>query len=259
MSEPSVKECRERLRTAVGDELTALIQSLHRDTRQGVRDAVLAARRRIDKERSEIERLEGLSCLEDQLRAQGATHIAGVDEVGRGALAGPLTAAAVILPAGARVQGLDDSKRLTHAKRLVVSERIRSVAVAYAVAHLPAHIIDAVGMTEALRLVMERALASLHPGADHVVSDGLRIGLSVTETPVVGGDAKVAAVAAASVLAKVTRDAMMTAYDTAYPGWDFAITKGYGTAQHLDAIAISGLTPIHRRSFGPCRQESTLF
>jgi ribonuclease HII len=114
-------------------------------------------------------------------------------------------------------------------------------------------------MTVAVRTAMIRALALLEPAPDHVITDGLRVGLPMAETPVVKGDAKVAAVAAASVLAKVVRDGLMAGYEESYPGWDFSVNKGYGTARHLEAISQLGLSPVHRRSFAPCCEGYTLF
>lgn len=259
MSQCSVEECRKRLARASGVELASLIDAYGSDARQTVKAAVKMATRRLQRERVEHARLRCLLDLENTLRQQGLAHIAGVDEVGRGALAGPVTAAAVILPPGVLIEGLDDSKRLSPARRVQVGEQVKRTAIALAIAHVPAHVIDGVGMTVAVRTVMVRALTRLNPVPDHVITDGLRVGLPMPETPVVKGDAKVAAVAAASVIAKVARDTLMVQYEEPYPGWGFAGHKGYGSASHLEAIHRLGLSPIHRRSFSPCDENATLF
>jgi ribonuclease HII len=251
----SVAACKAELARATGEELRALVTFYGSDARSGVRDAVSAAVRRIERERAEAQRLERMHELENELRANGFAVVAGVDEVGRGALAGPVSAAAVVLPAGARITGLDDSKRLTPERRAVVAERIRSEAVCVGVAHVPAHIVDALGMTAAVRCAMERALALLRPPADHAITDGLRVGLPMPETPVVKGDASIAAVAAASVVAKVERDTLMASIASHYPEWEFHANKGYGTPEHLHAIAVHGICPLHRRSFAPCNED----
>jgi ribonuclease HII len=255
----SIAACRAELSRATGEDLRALIAFYDGDSRSGVRDAVAVAVRRLERERAEAERLERMHELEDSLRASGFAFVAGIDEVGRGALAGPVSAAAVVLPAGVRIAGLDDSKRLTPDRRAVVARRIRSEAVCVGVAHVPAHIADALGMTAAVRCAMERALALLRPPADHAITDGLRVGLPIPETPVVKGDASIAAVAAASVVAKVERDTLMGSLASHYPAWEFHVNKGYGTPEHLHAIAMHGICPLHRRSFAPCSEDPTLF
>ncbi|MBE0416743.1 MAG: ribonuclease HII [Coriobacteriia bacterium] len=259
MPTPSVAECRAALAHADCAELPDRIAAHADDARVGVRDAVEAARRRLDRHKAEVARLDRLHELEDRLRADGRMFVAGIDEVGRGALAGPVTAAAVVLPPGARLIGLHDSKRLAPHRRAQLAGEIRMIAVTYAVAHVPAHVADALGMTRATYRAMEIALSRLVPAADHAVTDGLRVGLPVPETPVVKGDSTVAAVAAASILAKVERDRLMTDLSAHYPAWAFDVNKGYGTAEHLQAIAEHGVCPLHRRSFAPCRGTSTLF
>lgn len=255
----SVSECRELLHGASADDLPALIATFSADERAGVRTACEAARRRLARIHAEDERLRSLGALERTLRERGYRIVAGIDEVGRGALAGPLSVAAVVLPPDARIDGLDDSKRLSPERRETVAASVREQAVCWQVAHVTAAEIDALGMTRALRTAMTRALEILDPAADHVVVDGLAIGLGLPETAVVGGDRKVAAIAAASVLAKVTRDSLMREFDVTYPGYGFAANKGYGTEDHVSAIARLGLTAIHRRSFAPCGDTPRLF
>ncbi|HET6497655.1 MAG TPA: ribonuclease HII [Coriobacteriia bacterium] len=257
MRDLTVAECRDRLARSHGVYLRTLIVACEHDPRSSVREAARHARRRLDREVAESRRLARLNELEDSLRRDGVMLIAGFDEVGRGALAGPVTAAAVMLPAATRIGGLTDSKRLSPSQRLRIESVIRSTAIATSVAHVPAHIIDALGVTAAIRYAMESALSSLDPPPHHVITDGARVGLPAPETPVVRGDGTVAAVAAASVVAKVARDALMVKLAEAYPHWSFEINKGYGTDRHLSAIRSFGLSPIHRRSFAPCAMDAT--
>ncbi len=245
----SVAEVRALLAEASGRRLSALLRAFEDDERAGVRSACEAARARRDAARRERERTARLYAVECELRASGCVHVAGVDEVGRGALAGPVTAAAVVLPDSPRIEGLDDSKALTPARREELAVRIREVAVACAVAHVGPDEIDSLGMTAALKKAITLALSTLAVSADHVVIDGLPLRVVERETAIVKGDSKVAAIAAASIVAKVTRDALMVALAAEHPAYDFAVNKGYGTAEHLAAIEAHGLTAVHRRSF----------
>ncbi|MBE0476857.1 MAG: ribonuclease HII [Coriobacteriia bacterium] len=255
----SLQQCRELLETADTAALPALLRSLAGDRRAGVREAVAVARNRLRAREAEAARLEGLAALEEELRRGGYAVVAGIDEVGRGALAGPLTAGAVVLPAGLRIEGLDDSKRLTPECREHIAAAVRERCHACAVAHVDPGEIDAKGMSWAVREAMRRALDSIGCPVDHVVVDGLGVGLGIPETAVVGGDAKVAAIAAASVVAKVTRDALMVAHAADHREYLFEENKGYGTPEHLAAIAVHGLCPLHRRSFHPCEGTPPLF
>lgn len=255
----SVEQVRALLAAERGARLRRLCEQFASDERAGVAAAVRSALAREAARDAERERLERLYGLEVELRAAGRMTIAGVDEVGRGALAGPLTAGACVLPDVPRIEGLDDSKRLTPQRREEVAIRIREVAVCWSVAHVPADEVDSLGVTAALRRAMGRALAGLQIAPDHVVVDGRPIGIARGETAVVKGDSKVAAIAAASVLAKVERDALMVSLDAEHPAYGFAINKGYGTPEHLDAIARHGVCALHRRSFVPGGGTDTLF
>ena len=182
----------------------------------------------------------------------GVVLVAGVDEVGMGPLAGPVVAAAVVLPARVALPGLDDSKRLSPAARERLAEAIRAQALACAVAEADAAEIDAEDVLRASRVAMRRALAALGVVPDHVLVDGRPVpGLGFPHTGVVGGDALDASIAAASILAKVWRDARMRELDRAHPGWGFAVHKGHPTPAHLAALRRLGPSPIHRRSFAP--------
>lgn len=182
-------------------------------------------------------------------------RLAGVDEAGRGPLAGPVVAAAVILDPARPVTGIADSKALSARRREEIAVRIRENAVAWAIGRAEPDEIDTVNILEATLLAMRRAVLALEPAPTRVAVDGDRAPMVPfpVET-VIGGDRSVAEIAAASILAKTTRDAEMCALDLAYPEWGFAVHKGYPTPAHLAALAVHGPSPVHRRSFGPVRR-----
>jgi ribonuclease HII len=197
---------------------------------------------------------------ERQLVEQGLLRIVGVDEVGRGSLAGPVAAAAVILPREwvlrgipAELEGLNDSKQLTASARERFHDAILACPeIVWAVEMIDADVIDQINILQATHRAMNQALASLSPAPDHVLVDGLRVSsITLPQTALVRGDSLSYSIAAASVLAKVTRDRLMTAHDVCYPGYAFARNKGYGTAAHLAALQTLGPSPIHRRTFMP--------
>lgn len=201
--------------------------------------------------------------FEQELLRQGVRRIAGVDEAGRGPLAGPVVAAAAQLPCDWFEAGLPpdlvslhDSKQLTARQRDFFYERLTaSDEVRFGVGIVNASGIDTLNILQATHQAMHLAVASLPVAPEHLLVDGLHVALfHVPQTAIVGGDARSYSIAAASVIAKVTRDRMMEAYDARYPGYGFAAHKGYGTAQHLAALRRLGPCPIHRRSFAPVRQ-----
>ncbi len=178
--------------------------------------------------------------------------LAGVDEVGRGPLAGPVVTAAVILNPAVSIAGLADSKKLTEKRREALFEEIQEHALAYCVGRCEHDEIDQLNIFQATMLAMERAVAGLHIAPEYVLVDGNRCPRwRWPSEPVIKGDARVAAISAASILAKVTRDREMVALDSVYPGYGLAGHKGYPTPVHLEALARLGATPIHRRSFRP--------
>lgn len=188
---------------------------------------------------------------EKEAAAAGYLHICGVDEAGRGPLAGPVCAAAVILPAGCVIEGLNDSKKLTEKKREALYDPIREAAVACGIAFASVEEIETFNILQATFLAMERAVAQLEPAADFALIDGNRLpaGLPIPAQTLVKGDALSASVAAASILAKVTRDRYMLEQAAAYPQYGFEKHKGYGTKAHVEAIKAFGPCPIHRPSF----------
>jgi ribonuclease HII len=200
--------------------------------------------------RRESRRLERLLERERALWAEGFHSVAGVDEAGMGPLAGPIVAAAVIFRPGEGLRGVHDSKQVTPRRREELQEEIRARALAHAVAIVHTAEIDRLNVYHAGLVAMRRAVEALATPPDYVLVDARRIGgLAVLQEAIVRGDATCHAIAAASILAKTTRDALMERYDSEYPGYDFALHKGYATAPHRDAIRRLGPSPIHRRSF----------
>ncbi len=188
--------------------------------------------------------------LLDTLHDEGYSLVCGVDEAGRGPLCGPVVAAAVILPDGWIPEGLNDSKKLTERKREKLFDEIIAGALAYGIAEASVNEIDEYNILEATLLAMRRAIAQLSPAPDFALIDGnIDRDFPLPARAVIGGDASVPAIAAASILAKVTRDRLCAELDAAYPGYGIAKHKGYGTKAHMDALRTLGPSPIHRRQF----------
>ncbi len=211
--------------------------------------------RLLEKERKAAEKLEkerirteGLMVYERQYAELG--FLCGIDEVGRGPLAGPVCAAAVILPKDHPVLYLNDSKKLSEKKREELFEVLQKEAVSIGVAFESPEVIDRINILQATYSAMRKAVAQLDPQPDGTLNDAVTIpGLAVRQVPIIKGDAKSVSIAAASIIAKVTRDRLMEEYDAVYPQYHFAKNKGYGTAEHIAALREYGPCPIHRRSF----------
>ena len=189
--------------------------------------------------------------------AAGAKLVAGVDEVGRGCLFGPVVAAAVILDPKYRIRGLRDSKLLDRATREKLAPRIRENCIAWAVAVVDVATIDAINIYWASKKAMEEAVAQLVPGPDHLLIDAMGINIECEQTAILHGDAVSASIAAASIIAKVHRDAMIRELDATYPGYGLASNVGYRSPVHLKALRDKGPTPLHRMSFAPVWMAST--
>jgi ribonuclease HII len=191
---------------------------------------------------------------ERELRLAGFQRIAGIDEVGRGSLAGPVVAAAVILPEHHRIKGIRDSKVLTRRRREALYELILDRAEAVGLGVMEVEVIDRVNILQATKLAMGEAVARLSPSPDHLVIDALSLPyVDLPQRPIIDGDAISASIAAASIVAKVTRDRICAEYDARYPAYGFAVNKGYGTRRHYDALMAEGPCAWHRRSFAPVR------
>jgi len=226
---------------------------LEQDERAGVRRLAVRERVRFRTRQADRRRIRGMRDLEERFRAEGAQRLAGVDEVGRGCLAGPVVAAAVILPEEpGGLEALDDSKVLDADTRQVLRERIFQVALGWSVAAVDAGEIDRINILEASMQAMRLAVNGLHPPPDRVLVDGNRAPVSgIAETTLIGGDARSLSIAAASVVAKQHRDELMIGYDATFPGYEFAANKGYASPVHRHALDQLGPSALHRRSFAP--------
>lgn len=245
---------RRRVQEARSDaELVRLALALDADPRSGARALARAARRQL----AERQRLERLFARQRRLVRDGARIVAGVDEVGVGPLAGPVVACAVVLPDRVDLPGLNDSKQLSAAARERLAVAIRAQALAVSVAAVPPGEVDRLNVYHAALEAMRRAVLGLEPAPDHLLVDARRVpGVATRQTPVVHGDAEEGCIAAASIVAKVDRDATMCELDARFPGYGFARHKGYGTAEHLAALRRLGPSPVHRLSFAPVAQQA---
>ena len=243
----SAKDILARLSDAPETEVYELIARYSEDPRKQVIKALESAKKRIEKEHAEKTRVEEMYRFQKELSGGGL--VVGVDEVGRGSVAGPLTVCAVCLPEDPIIYGLNDSKKLTATKREILAAQIQEVATAIGIAHIAPHRIDEVGMAQCLRDAMLQAVKNTGIEPDCVLIDGNPMHIHPKEKTLVKGDARIASIAAASIVAKVTRDALMVAYDEEYPGYHLAECKGYASAEHIEAIGEMGLSPIHRASF----------
>lgn len=248
----TIKEIKEQLANIqrLDDPLLA---ELEQDSRSGVIQAIAKQKREIQKRIDEEVRLEGMLAYEKECYARGMELIAGVDEVGRGPLAGPVVAAAVILPKGCKISGLNDSKKIPKSKHKEIYEAVLQNAIAIGIGVKDNHVIDQVNIYEATKLAMMEAIGQLDPQPQHLLIDAMKLDLPISQTSIIKGDANSLSIAAASIVAKVTRDQMMEEFDKEYPGYDFAQNAGYGTAKHLAGLEQLGVTPIHRLSFEPVK------
>lgn len=248
--EMTIKEVKEFLLTCenLSEEAQALFAA---DMRSGVQAAFKQWHRRMEKTRQLYQRWLDMSKHEQELWKKGYAYIAGVDEVGRGPLAGPVVTAAVILPQDFYLPGLNDSKKVPAARREEMYEQIMKQAVAVSIALSDAALIDEINIFQATLRAMQIAVQNLSVAPDITLNDAVTIPkVSVEQRPIIGGDGKSISIAAASIIAKVERDRMMKEYDVQYPGYGFASNMGYGTAEHLAALRALGPCQIHRRSFG---------
>lgn len=212
------------------------------------------------KDKKLLQELDLLLCscdsyrYERKLRLQGIRYIAGVDEVGRGPLVGPVVAACVILPDDFSLDGLTDSKKLTEKKRDYFYEEIKRQALAVGVGIISEEVIDRVNIYEATKMAMKEAIAQLSIRPEHILIDAMPLDIDIPTTSIIKGDLKSITISAASVIAKVTRDRMLYELDEVYPMYDFKSNKGYPTKKHLEAIEQYGILKEHRRSYGPVKE-----
>lgn len=242
----SIKEVLAKAETK--EDFIQFIEDNKNDERSGVIALISRAKKAVEAIDKEIARTESLKKYEYEYEKFG--YVCGIDEVGRGPFAGPVVACAVILPANSQILYLNDSKKLSEKKREELYDIIMKEAVAVGIGMRDAGRIDEINILQATYEAMRDAIANLKVKPDVLLNDAVTIpGVDIKQVPIIKGDAKSVSIAAASIVAKVTRDRMMVEYDAEYPGFDFASNKGYGTQKHIDALKEQGPTPIHRRSF----------
>lgn len=238
----------------VEDVKDPFFMEIQKDSRKGVQQ--LVKRWLLKKESQEQARLKLLEMSEYErlYKSQGFTLIAGIDEVGRGPLAGPVVAAAVILPDDFQILGIDDSKKLTETKREELYELIRSTAVSIGIGIIEAQEIDTINIYEATKKAMYVALNELHISPDFLLVDAMKLTTPIPSEAIIKGDSKSISIAAGSIIAKVTRDRMMKELAQSFPEYRFEQNMGYGTKEHIEALQLYGATPYHRRSFAPIKE-----
>jgi len=246
----AISAIKEKLDSSTIEQLDTFIQRYVSDERKGVVKLVETAQKRKQAYFDEIERLKSIYKYEEKLYNSGCTYVAGVDEVGRGPLAGPVAAAVVILKENDLIEGINDSKKLSAKRREELYHIITERAVDWAVAMVSPEEIDEINILQATYKAMRMAISKLKVKPDHILADAVTIpGIDVKQTAIIKGDAKSISIGAASIVAKVTRDRMMEKYDEIYPGFGFAENKGYGSAEHIKGIKEQGICPIHRKTF----------
>ena len=248
----TIKEIKEEL-AKITDLESPFFKEFEKDSRSGVQKEIENRKKAIQAEMDENLRLEAMLRYEKELYVQGINLIAGVDEVGRGPLAGPVVVAAVILPQNCKIKGLNDSKKIPKKKHKEIFQAVKDSALAIGIGIMDNKVIDQVNIYEATKVAMREAISQLEPQPEHLLIDAMRLDLPITQTSIIKGDANSLSIAAASIVAKVTRDKIMANYDEEFPGYDFAQNAGYGTAKHLEGIEKHGVTPIHRTSFEPIK------
>ncbi len=248
MEQKTIGEIRELFAGTKTEQLPDIIEVYQQDERSGVQKLVEQAKKRIHKLEAEKERIWNLQKFEREY--SDYHYICGIDEVGRGPLAGPVVAGAVILPKDCDILYINDSKKLTAAKREELYDEIMQKAVATGVGMVSPARIDEINILQATYEAMHQAIMQLKTAPDLLLNDAVTIpGITIRQVPIIKGDAKSISIGAASIIAKVTRDRLMEEYDKILPGYGFASNKGYGSAEHIEALKRLGPTPIHRATF----------
>ncbi|MCH5253621.1 MAG: ribonuclease HII [Lachnospiraceae bacterium] len=244
----SIQEIKQKLQAADYEKLPALFHYYEQDTRNGVIQAIESAKKRLASYEKELERIKKLQTYENKYAS--CSYICGIDEVGRGPLAGPVVAGAVILPKNCDILYINDSKKLSEKKREELYDVIMDKAVAVGIGYSAPERIDEINILQATYEAMREAISKLDPQPDLLLNDAVTIPqVSISQVPIIKGDAKSISIGAASIVAKVTRDRLMQEYDSVFPEYGFASNKGYGTQEHIEALKKYGACPIHRRSF----------
>ncbi len=244
----NAKEIDELLKSVPINQLKEELDNYRNDERSAVKKLIEKYEKNITKYEKELERIEAMKSFEKEYGHLG--YVCGIDEVGRGPLAGPVVACAVILPKDVDILYVNDSKKLSEKKREELYDEIMEKAVAVGIGMEDQNVIDELNILQATYSAMRKAIENLSVKPDVLLNDAVTIPeVDIKQVPIIKGDAKSVSIAAASIVAKVTRDRMMVELDSKYPGYDFASNKGYGSASHIEGIKKQGLCEIHRRSF----------
>lgn len=250
MKDKSVKEINAIIESISPNEYLKYIDILKDDERKSVKNIAIKLAKKLDKIRAENERLEMINTFENEGYQKGYTYIGGIDEAGRGPLAGPVVAAVVVFKPGTKIEGINDSKKLSETKRDELFDIIKEQALDYGIGIVQKDEIDEYNILNATYMAMKKAINCLKKTPDYLLVDAAHVpDVNIDQKSIIKGDSKSISIAAASILAKVTRDSLMYEYDKMYPEYGFASHKGYGTDQHYKAIREHGITPIHRKSF----------
>lgn len=249
VSNKSISQIKKEISDLSPEDYGDVIKVLYSDNRAGVKDLALVLNKKYDKYILEKKRVLRMQALEKKFRAEGYSLVAGCDEAGRGPLCGPVVSAVVILPEDFCAFYINDSKKLSEKKREELYNVITQNAVCWEVGIVRCEKIDEINILNATKLSIEQALEKMKIKPDLLLLDALEIKNNIPQHSYIKGDANIYSIAAASIVAKVTRDRIMREYDKIYPEYGFCENKGYGTAEHIEAIKKYGLTPIHRRSF----------
>lgn len=256
MDKKSIAELKQLFKAGTVNE--ALVANLRMDERKGVQQLVERYDREKQKQRELERKFQEMCWFEQQGYGKGHRFIAGMDEAGRGPLAGPVVAATVILPRDIMLPGLDDSKQLNETTRLSLFDRIKEQAVSYGISIVSNQLIDKLNIFAATKRAMYEAIHQLDPVPDHILIDAVTLDkLPCSSESIVKGDQKSVSIAAASILAKVTRDHIMKKIDTEFPHYGFASNMGYGTKHHISMLGQHGISPYHRKSYAPVRNAQT--
>lgn len=252
MKKAAIAEIKQQLND-INDLHDPYVLNLQTDSRKGVQQLLVQLERRIAKKQKLVTQYQLMQHYERQCRIDGHTLVAGIDEVGRGPLAGPVVAAAVILAEDTVILGLNDSKQLNEKKRGLLAGEIQKQALAIGIAQVAPAEIDRLNIYQASRLAMKEAVEQLQLVPQHLLIDAMQIDLDIPQEKIIKGDAKSVSIAAASIIAKVYRDNLMKEYHKKYPYYAFDKNAGYGTKDHLQGIKKHGITPIHRKTFAPIK------
>lgn len=246
----SIATIKEKL-TKINDLSNPYVNELRQDARLGVQKLIIQLEKKVAKEQQLIEQFQEKTLFEKDAYQKGFQFLAGIDEVGRGPLAGPVVAAAVILPKDCVILGLNDSKQLSESKRMALKQEIEAKALAIGIGQVSPNEIDQINIYQASKKAMLQAVAALQIAPDFLLIDAMTLPLNLPQEKIIKGDARSVSIAAASVIAKVYRDDLMKTYGQLYPGYGFEKNAGYGTKEHLLALETQGITLIHRQSFSP--------